>query len=139
MAGKLPSRGTQPGTGPKPVNRRGPVVGRGLNGNPFYSEAAYHNSDAYRIRGGGGPNQGGGQPPTPTNPGLPGRTGPGGGTLRINAPTSVFSPINRSPGNRLPGASPTIPHPGAPPVVGGSADAHVEAQRPGIVRGGGGM
>jgi len=138
MAGRVPNRSTQPGTGPRPINKRGPVVGRGLNGNPFYSEAAYRNSAAYKIRGGGGPPQQGGQPPTPTNPALPGRTPGGGGTMRGRVPTSVFSPINRVPGNRLPGVSPTFPHPGAPPAP-GTFDQHLEQARAQIVRGGGSM
>lgn len=137
MAGKTPNRTTQPGTGPKPINAR-KVVGRGINGGAFYSEAAYHQSAAYRLRGGGGPPQQGGQPPQPTNPGLPGRTPGGGGTIRGRGPTSVWSPINVSPGNRLPGVSPTFPHPGAPPAP-GTADQHVDQVRTAIVRGGGGM
>lgn len=132
MAGKLPTRTTQPGTGPKPINAR-KVVGRGVNGNPFYSEAKYHQSAAYRMKAGGPPQQGG-QPPQPTNPGLPYRSGPGAGPGRLPRPTSVFSQMGS--GNRLQGVSPTFPHPGAPPAP-GTADQHVDQARAAMLRGGG--
>lgn len=130
MAGRTPDR-TGPGGNGTP---RRQVVGRGLNGRPFYSEAAYRRSAAYRF-------QNSGQPVDVGGPGGPPRRG--GGTVpvhtigpppRVPGRTGKLNPIGM--GNRLGGGvSQAFPHVGAPAAP-NTFDQHFEQVRSNLLGGG---